>query len=200
MAEIQFIDQTFRDGQQSLWGMKMRAQHMLPVAADLDAAGFSCIELTGTTIHTVLVREFREDPYESLSAVTQAMPHTRLRGGLRPDTAGFTLQPNSVIDLSVAVMAKHGIDSFWFFDCLFNLDRMERVADVIGELGSEVVPTVSFAVSDVHTDEYFADKVRHFAKWKHVDAIEFADEARAVAFEKYLKSGSGVAFSKRHFR
>ena len=97
MAEIQFIDQTFRDGQQSLWGMKMRAQHMLPVAADLDAAGFSCIELTGTTIHTVLVREFREDPYESLSAVTQAMPHTRLRGGLRPDTAGFTLQPNSVI-------------------------------------------------------------------------------------------------------
>ena len=23
MAEIQFIDQTFRDGQQSLWGMKI---------------------------------------------------------------------------------------------------------------------------------------------------------------------------------
>ena len=102
MAEIQFIDQTFRDGQQSLWGMKMRAQHMLPVAGDLDGAGFSCIELTGTTIHTVLVREFREDPYESLSAVTQAMPRTRLRGGMRPDTAGFTLQPNSVIDLPVS--------------------------------------------------------------------------------------------------
>ena len=35
----------------------------------------------------------------------------------------------------------------------------------------------------------------------HVDMIvEFADERRAVAFEKYLKSGSGVAFSKRHLR
>ena len=184
MAEIQFIDQTFRDGQQSLWGMKMRAQHMLPVAADLDDAGFSCIELTGSTIHTVLVREFREDPYESLSAVTGAMPRTRLRGGFRPDTAGFTLQPNSVIDLSLSVMAKHGIDSFWFFDCLFNLDRMERVSGVVGELGAECVPTVSYAVSDVHTDEYFADKVRHFAKWPNVDAIEFADEAGVLTPER----------------
>ena len=30
--------------------------------------------------------------------------------------------------------------------------------------------------------------------------IEFNDEKRAVAFEKYLKSGSGVAFAKRHLR
>ena len=30
--------------------------------------------------------------------------------------------------------------------------------------------------------------------------VEFADERRALAFEKYLKSGSGVAFSKRHLR
>ena len=30
--------------------------------------------------------------------------------------------------------------------------------------------------------------------------VEFADERRAVAFEKYLKSGSGSEFAKRHFR
>ena len=30
--------------------------------------------------------------------------------------------------------------------------------------------------------------------------MEFSDERRAVAFERYLKSGSGVAFSKRHLR
>ena len=35
----------------------------------------------------------------------------------------------------------------------------------------------------------------------HVDVvIEFTDERRAFAFEKYLKSGSGVAFSKRPLR
>lgn len=35
----------------------------------------------------------------------------------------------------------------------------------------------------------------------HVDvAIEFADEPRAVAFERYLKTGSGWSFALRHFR
>ena len=30
--------------------------------------------------------------------------------------------------------------------------------------------------------------------------VEFSDERRAVAFERYLKSGSGNAFAKRHVR
>ena len=30
--------------------------------------------------------------------------------------------------------------------------------------------------------------------------VEFTDERRAVTFERYLKSGCGVAFSKRHLR
>jgi hypothetical protein len=30
-------------------------------------------------------------------------------------------------------------------------------------------------------------------------AIEFQTEAEAIRFEKYLKSGSGRAFAKRHF-
>lgn len=35
----------------------------------------------------------------------------------------------------------------------------------------------------------------------HLDVlIEFADEARAARFERYLKSGSGVAFAQRHLR
>jgi hypothetical protein len=32
-----------------------------------------------------------------------------------------------------------------------------------------------------------------------VTTIEFANQVSAVAFEKYLKSGSGRAFAKRHF-
>jgi putative endonuclease len=36
--------------------------------------------------------------------------------------------------------------------------------------------------------------------WRLVIAIEFGHEDRAVAFERYLKSGSGAAFAVRHFR
>jgi putative endonuclease len=35
--------------------------------------------------------------------------------------------------------------------------------------------------------------------WSLVVTMEFSSERDAVAFEKYLKSGSGRAFAKRHF-
>ena len=49
--------------------------------------------------------------------------------------------------------------------------------------------------------EHNAGKCIHSAKhrsWSVDVVIEFADERRAVAFERYLKSGSGVAFAQRH--
>jgi predicted GIY-YIG superfamily endonuclease len=35
--------------------------------------------------------------------------------------------------------------------------------------------------------------------WRLVASVEFATESSAVAFERYLKTGSGRAFAKRHF-
>jgi len=36
--------------------------------------------------------------------------------------------------------------------------------------------------------------------WDVDIVIQFTDERRAVAFERYLKSGSGCAFARRHLR
>jgi len=44
--------------------------------------------------------------------------------------------------------------------------------------------------------------VTHTAKhrpWRIKTYVAFTDPARAFAFEKYLKSGSGRAFAKMHF-
>jgi putative endonuclease len=35
--------------------------------------------------------------------------------------------------------------------------------------------------------------------WRIKTTVAFSDEARARAFERYLKSGSGRAFAQRHF-
>lgn len=40
---------------------------------------------------------------------------------------------------------------------------------------------------------------RKFKPWNLVAYAGFADESTAVDFEKYLKSGSGKTFLKRHF-
>jgi putative endonuclease len=51
--------------------------------------------------------------------------------------------------------------------------------------------------------EHNAGGSPHTAKhrpWLIDMVIEFADERRAAGFERYLKSGSGVAFAHRHLR
>ena len=40
----------------------------------------------------------------------------------------------------------------------------------------------------------------HGRPWRLVGYFAFADELKARGFERYLKSGSGKTFAKRHFR
>ena len=51
--------------------------------------------------------------------------------------------------------------------------------------------------------DHKAGRSVHTAKyrpWELVMYLAFADEGRAIEFEKYLKSGSGRAFASKHFR
>lgn len=36
--------------------------------------------------------------------------------------------------------------------------------------------------------------------WRLIVLVKFAAEARAISFERYLKTGSGCAFARRHLR
>ena len=38
-----------------------------------------------------------------------------------------------------------------------------------------------------------------FKPWKLVNYVAFSSKNAAIEFEKYLKTGSGQSFSKRHF-
>ena len=58
--------------------------------------------------------------------------------------------------------------------------------------------------SDVHgrVEDHNAGRCPHTARYRpwqlHV-VIEFSNAERAIQFERYLKSGSGREFAKRHF-
>jgi len=55
---------------------------------------------------------------------------------------------------------------------------------------------------DMRLRQHNAGEIFHTAKykpWKLKNYIAFEDHTKAYAFEKYLKSGPGRAFAKRHF-
>jgi putative endonuclease len=52
-------------------------------------------------------------------------------------------------------------------------------------------------------DAHNAGQSPHTAKfrpWRLVTYIAFSDEAKAISFERYLKTGSGRAFAKKRLR
>lgn len=174
--EIKIVDQTLRDGQQSLWGMRMQAKHILPIADVIDNAGFGVVDLTGSSLMEVLVRYKRENPWEGLDLISQALPNSTLRAGSRSNCiVGFALSPDAIMELWIRTLVKHGISSFWIFDCLFNIEQMRWLCGVVKDAGAEVSPAIMYGLSPVHTDEFFADKARQMATFDGVDAIYVED-------------------------
>ena len=185
MTEIRFIDQTMRDGQQSLWGMKLRAFQATPALPHINATGFEVVDLTGGGPFIVLVREFRDDPWATLDHIVAGLGDTSPRAGVRTlAVGGFGFTPDSVIDLWVQTLGRHGIESLWLFDCLFDMPVMKRRAAAIVEAGVEVVPAIMFGLTDLHTDRFFADRGREMASWEGVRSIYFEDASGVLTPER----------------
>jgi len=185
MARIEFIDQSLRDGQQSLWGMRIRAGHVLPVAERIDTAGYRVVDLTGSSPFEVQVRYNVEDPWAGLDAVRAAFPRTPLRAGTRSNgVVGMGVTPDAIVELWVRTLAKHGIRSFWIFDCLHNVDKMLQVAAIARDAGMTPSPQLNFSLSPVHTDEHYAELMRRFAASDVPATIILGDEAGVLHPER----------------
>ena len=178
MTHIDFLDSTLRDGQQSLWGMRMQAGMALPVAPILDRAGFKVIDAAASSFFEVLIKYKRENPWQGLDMIMGSIRRTPVRGGMRSNACiSFGTTPDALMDIWMRQLNEHGVRSYWIYDGLFNIDKMARLARIAKQYGSEVAGTVIFAMSPIHTDEYYADKVRQLAAIPEVDTILLYDTA-----------------------
>jgi len=203
--KIDVIDQTLRDGPQSWWGMKLRKDMGLPMAAELDRTGFHTIDLVGSSIFEVLARHCQEDPWEQLISLSRAMPRTTVRAGTRSNgIVTFGLTADSVMDLWVQRLCAHGIGSFWIYDGLFNTDKIGRLVKTVQAEGAKAVPCILYADSPYHTDEYYAARTRELVALG-ADAIELEDAAglltpeRARSLVGAIKAAAGDLPVEIHF-
>jgi oxaloacetate decarboxylase alpha subunit len=187
MATIEFVDQTLRDGPQSYWAMRMPAGAVTAVGDNFARAGFRTIDLAGGTPMSVLMRYLREDPWEWLDWIRKCIPGVRFRAG-RNVTAmgGFGISSPAMLELYVATVIKHGVTSFWIYDCLFDMKLLERACRSARAAGAEeVVPACMYGISPVHTDEYYAARVREMVSWEGItDAVYLEDAAGILTPER----------------
>ena len=185
MAHIEFLDETMRDGQQSLWGMRMQAGMALPVSPILDRTGFRVIDLTGSSMFECLIKYCHENPWEGLDLLVQSMPRTPIRGGMRSNASvTFGVTPDSLMDAWMRQLNVHGVRSFWIYDVLFNNDKTKRLAKIAKQFGSEVAGAIMFTLSPVHTDEYYARQADELSVSPDIDTLLLYDTAGVLEKER----------------
>jgi len=81
------------------------------------------------------------------------------------------------------------------------VDMFHYVYILVSEINPERHYVGSTADLNARLATHNAGKISHTSKhkpWRIETAIAFRDKKKATAFEKYLKSGSGRTFAKRH--
>ncbi len=131
-------DTTMRDAHQSLIATRMRSVDMLAVAphyARLLPQLFS-LECWGGATFDVAMRFLKEDPWERLAALREAVPNILLQALVRgANGVGYRNYPDNVVRFFVRRAAAGGIDLFRVFDCLNWVDNMRLTMDAVLEEG-----------------------------------------------------------------
>jgi oxaloacetate decarboxylase alpha subunit len=198
MAHIQFLDETMRDGQQSLWGMRMQAGMAYPVASTIDRTGYSTISFAGSSLFEVLIRHCHEDPWAGLDLVMSQIERTPVRGGIRSNgsvTFGFT--PDALMDLWMERLCVHGVRSWWIYDVLFNIGKMERLAKLAKKHDCKVAGTMLFTLSPVHDDAFWADKADKLSALPEVDSLLLYDTGGVLDHDRIKTLVPAIAAKAR---
>ncbi|ANH27166.1 pyruvate carboxylase [Mycobacterium avium subsp. paratuberculosis] len=145
-------DTTFRDAHQSLLATRVRTSGLLKVAPYIARTmpQLLSVECWGGATYDVALRFLKEDPWERLAALREAMPNICLQMLLRGrNTVGYTPYPETVTTAFVAEATDTGIDIFRIFDALNNVDSMRPAIDAVRETGSAIAEVAMSYTGDL---------------------------------------------------
>jgi pyruvate carboxylase len=176
-------DTTFRDAHQSLLATRVRTSGLAMVAPYLARTmpQLLSVECWGGATYDVALRFLKEDPWERLAELREAMPNICLQMLLRGrNTVGYTPYPELVTSAFVEEATATGIDIFRIFDALNNLDSMRPAIDAVRETGSAIAEVAMCYTGDLsdpgenlYTLDYYLNLAEQIvAAGAHVLAIK----------------------------
>jgi pyruvate carboxylase len=149
---VGLTETTFRDAHQSLLATRLRTTGLVRVApyiARLTPQLLS-MECWGGATYDVALRFLKEDPWERLAAIREALPNICLQMLLRGrNTVGYTPYPELVTEAFVQEATATGVDIFRIFDALNNVESMRPAIDAVRETGRSVAEVAMSYTGDL---------------------------------------------------
>jgi oxaloacetate decarboxylase alpha subunit len=175
---IEFVDTTTRDGNQSMWSATgLTTPDVLAIAPTLDRVGYHALDFTSSTHMAVSVRFHREDPWERIRLVSEAMPDTPL-GMITTGMRFISWVPadEEVMRLSFRLVVRSGIRRFQIAEPSNDPARLKRLAAMARAEGvEEIVIGLTYSISEVHTHQYYADRAAALADCADMDRLYLKD-------------------------
>ncbi len=158
MSKVYITDTILRDAHQSLLATRMRTEDMLPVCDKLDAIGFWSLEMWGGATFDACIRFLKEDPWERLRQLREALPNTRLQMLLRgQNLLGYRHYSDDVVRAFVACAAKNGIDVFRIFDALNDVRNLQVSIEAVKKANKHAQGAISYTISPVHSTAQYVE-------------------------------------------
>jgi len=156
MSKVHITDTILRDAHQSLIATRMRTEDMLPICERLDKIGYWSLEVWGGATFDACVRFLKEDPWERLRLLREALPNTRLQMLLRgQNLLGYRHYADDVVKAFVKQAAENGIDVFRIFDAMNDLRNLETSIQAVKDSNKHAQGTLCYTTSPVHDLDYF---------------------------------------------
>ncbi len=161
MSKIEVTDVILRDAHQSLIATRMRTEDMLPICDKLDKVGYWSLECWGGATYDACLRFLKEDPWERLRKLREALPNTRLQMLVRgQNLLGYRHYADDVVRAFILKAAEQGMDVFRIFDALNDIRNLRTAIEATREAGKHAQGTICYTVSPVHTTEGFVNMAR----------------------------------------
>jgi len=161
MSRVHITDVILRDAHQSLIATRMRTEDMLPICKQLDDIGFWSLEVWGGATFDACLRYLKEDPWERLRSLREALPRTRLQMLLRgQNLLGYRHYSDDVVREFVQRSAENGIDVFRIFDALNDIRNLEVAVEAVQKAGKHAQGTICYTTSPVHNIRTFVTMAR----------------------------------------
>lgn len=155
---VNFTDVVLRDGHQSLIATRLRTEDMLPICNELDMAGFWSLEVWGGATFDSCVRFLKEDPWERLRQLRNALPNTRLQMLLRgQNLLGYRHYADDVVNAFIDKSAENGMDVFRLFDALNDERNLITAVNAVKRNQKHAQGTICYTVSPVHNIDSFIE-------------------------------------------
>ena len=187
MTKIRLVDVSLRDGNQSLWGATgLNTAQCLAIAPVMNRVGFRAIDFTASTHMGVAVKYYSEDPWERIRLMRRATPDTPLQFigvGFR-FISWETLHPD-VMRLVYRCLIRNGVTRIMVLEPMHDLEAMLATAKMIREEGGEdIVGALTFSLSDLHNDAFYADLAAELSHSPDFDRIYIKDPAGILAGDR----------------